>query len=145
MKTNQTTIRPLKPKEWAIAVAKLVYEKWQDKMKVPPETRVKFETDLMDYLCNGFVVSRPSIFWMAKIVDVSEREDPGPVFAWFVRVAVGDMRELFETLPLLLPKIAFCRRGDGRIRVYSLERFARLVYRNETERDGEKCGKSNVG
>ena len=125
MRTEQTVLRPVKPKEWAIAIAKLAYHKWQDDHQVPPEKRVRFEDDLMDYLCNGFVLSRPTIFWMMKIVDVSKIDEPGPKFAWFVRVAVGDLRELFETLPARLPYMAFCRRGDTKIRVYPLERFER--------------------
>jgi hypothetical protein len=135
MITDEKMIRPLLPHEWAVALAKETYQKWQDKNNVPPDKRVKFEDDLVDYLCNGFVLSRPTVFWMAKIVDLT---DPGDGrsqmgdrdLAWFVRVAAGNMEELMQTLPALLPKIAFCRRGDGRVRVYRLERFLQIVYRN---------------
>jgi hypothetical protein len=129
MITEDKMIRPLLPHEWAVAVAKLTYEKWQTKNQVPAERRVKFEDDLIDYLCNGFVVSRPTIFWMAKIIEVKPRWATEPELAWFVRIAVGPMEELFQTLPAFLPNIAFCRRGDGRVRVFPLEKFVRKVYR----------------
>jgi hypothetical protein len=78
----------------------------------------------MDYLCNGFVVSRPDIFWMMKVVRLAEPEGK---LAWFCRIAIGDLRELFETLPARLPYIAFCRRGESRLRVYPMERFIHLA------------------
>jgi hypothetical protein len=119
----------LLPHEWAIAIAKETYIKWQTKNNVPPEKQLKFEDDLVDYLCNGFVLSRPTIFWMAKIVDLAGGDGRAqPDYAWFVRVAAGNLEELMQTLPMVLPKIAFCRRGDGRVRVYTLERFLRLIY-----------------
>lgn len=153
MRTNQP-FRPLKSTEWAIAVAKLSYEKWQAKMNVPPEKRVKFEDDLMDYLCNGFVVSHPTVFNMMKIINISENHKPK--LAWFIRMGVGDLRDLLNTLPGRLPYIAFCRRGDPRIRVYSTERLWRLAFKvgGQTversigkliEMGDEKCTKSNAG
>src|SRR4029077_3949694 len=117
MITDERIIRPLLPNEWAVAVAKLTYEKWQNKKQVPPERRVKFEDDLRDYLCNGVVVSRPTIFWMAKIIEVKPKWAAGPELAWFVRIAVGSIDELMQTLPGPLPNIAFCRRCDPRVRV----------------------------
>ena len=141
MITNQTEVRELQPKEWAIATAKLCWEKWQEKK--PPEKRVKFEDQLMEYLCNGFVVSRPTCFWMGKIIDLTPDAKEGDEWkegelGWFVRMAVGDMRELLETLPAVLPRIAFTRREDPRVRSYPLERFVELVY-NETFNKGMRA------
>lgn len=155
MRTEQTILRALKPKQWAIAVAKIAYERWQDDHQVPKEKRVKFEDDLMDYLCNGFVLSRPSIFWMMKIIDAAEKDEPKPQLAWFVRVAVGDLRELFDTLPARLPYMAFCRRGEGKIRRYPTEKFVALSMKfggTTVERSigrvlggQRKCTKNNAG
>jgi hypothetical protein len=144
MITEEKMIRPLLPHEWAGAIAKETYAKWQDKNNVPAEKRVKFEDDLVDYLCNGFVLSRPTVFWMAKMVELTPPAPDGTRdLAWFVRVAAGNMEELMQTLPALLPKIAFCRRGDGRVRVYRLERFLQIVYRKrklnlETRKPGKE-------
>ena len=131
---KQTTVRALKPKEWAIAVAKLSYDKWQKKK--PAEKRVKFEDDLMDHLCNGFVVSRPTIFWMGKAVDFAKEGAQEREIALFVRVAVGDIRELLSTLPCMFPEIAFCRRGGERIHRWPLERFLELAFKDNMKLEG---------
>jgi hypothetical protein len=145
MITEQKMIRPLLPHQWAIAIAKETYHKFQTRNNVPPDKRVKFEDDLVDYLCNGFVVSRPTCFWMGKIVDLAETGDGGqrtedskPDYAWFVRVAAGDLEEMLLTMPVVLSKIAFCRRGDDRVRVYSLDRFLRFALRNKLKEERRK-------
>lgn len=116
MITEQTTINPIKRKRTAIQVAILAYEKWKGE--------VSFIDDLKDYLATGVVISMPSCFGMAKIIELPSGEP-----AWFVRMAAGDLPELLGRLPGYLPKICFCRRNDGRLRIYSLERIAQLAAR----------------
>jgi hypothetical protein len=95
-------------------VAEECYEKWK--------SNVPFELDVADHLLNGVVISRPDLFGMAKIVNIApEGEKVEP--AWFVRMSVGHLPELLRNLPVHLPKICFCRRNDGRVRVYSLDRL----------------------
>jgi hypothetical protein len=127
MRTEQTEIRALEPHEWAIGVAKLAYQNWQ--AKVPPEKRIKFEDELMDYLCSGFVVSRPTIFAMMKIIDVAEEGAAERKLAWFVRVAVGDLRELTGIFAVPLPYMALYRHGDSKMRVYPFHRTIALMMR----------------
>jgi hypothetical protein len=103
---------------FAIDIAELSYLKWMGD--------VSFIDDLSHYLLNGVVIVRPDLFGMAKVIDLAP-EGQAPEPAWFVRMAVGDLRELVAALPLYLPKICFCRRNDGRLRRYSLERFAKAV------------------
>jgi hypothetical protein len=108
-----------------VGVAKLAYQKWQ--AKLPKEKRIKFEDELMEYLSTGFVISRPTIFAMMKIVDVAEKDEQGPIYAWFLRVAVGDLRELTEIFPAPLPYMAFCRHGDSKLRRYPFEKMIALA------------------
>lgn len=98
----------------AIDIARAYYGKWGPKLNT-------FTQELAEYLESGMVFVRPDLFMMAKIVDFGE----GPV--WYVRMAVGKLRELVYTLPIVLPKVYFQRHGDMRLREYSLERIERLV------------------
>lgn len=128
MRTSERPIRTLQPQEWAIGMAKLCYQNWQ--AKLPKEKRIKFEDELMDYLCTGFVTSRPTMFTMMKIIDVAEElpeGTPGPTLAWFLRVAIGDLREVTEAFPLRLPWLAFCRHGDPKLRLYPMDRAMALA------------------
>jgi hypothetical protein len=106
----------------AIEVAARCYRKWMG--------QVSFENDVADYMAHGFVVTRPTCFAMWHIItlgaDEKKRWTAGEQ-AWFVRMAAGDLMELFSCVPWYLPWIAFCRRGDGRVRVYKLERLVRKV------------------
>ena len=106
----------------AFRVAELCYEKWMGE--------VSFANDVGDYLYDGVVISRPDLFGMAKVIDLApEGQKPEP--AWFVRMAVGNLNELLAALPLPLPKICFCRRNDGRVRVYSLQKLKDRARRRE--------------
>jgi len=102
----------------AIDIAELCYARWMGS--------VSFADDLSHYLLNGMVLSRPDIFAMVTVIDLAPEGAP-PEPAWFVRMAVGDLRELISVLPGYLPKICFCRRGDGRMRTYSLDRFTKVI------------------
>ena len=114
MITEDKTVRVIKPKRFAIIEAMRCYGKWK---KIAMWGRICFVIDLIDHLINGFVAVRPDLFWMMKIINVSKTDKPE--FAWFVRMCHGDLNELLATMPVILPKIVFCRRGDKRVRVYS--------------------------
>jgi hypothetical protein len=116
--SEQIIIEPVRVKVCAIRDALACYRCWKKRKLFGT---ILFIADLIDYLFLGFVVARPTCFGMAKII----RMDDGP--AWYVRVAVGDLRELLDALPCYLPRIAFCRRNDGRMRVYPLDRLQQLV------------------
>jgi hypothetical protein len=117
MITNERILRhiPLR-KPTALDIAERCYEQWMGE--------VSFTQDLANYLIDGVVISRPDLFGMARIVNIApEGSKPEPV--WFVRMAVGNLVELLDALPYRLPKICFCRRNDGRMRVYSFETLRR--------------------
>ena len=85
-------------------------------------TNLNFEADLQDYLHNGFVCSRPSVFGMVKLIEW--KGEP----AWFVRMAVGNVVELRSILPFPLETIVFCRNNQKDVvRVYSLSRIDRML------------------
>jgi hypothetical protein len=141
------TIIPIKFKSSAALRCAQLYHDWK--------SPVPFWKDYLDYTVTGFVCSRPTCFWMAKIIDLRPLNADGepigekPDYAWFVRAAVGDLREmLFETLPGYLPKISFCRvKGEiGDVtperRVYSMERFLKLVKGTRGKRE---CIKESAG
>lgn len=89
---------------------------------------IPFEQDLTAYLTDGFVVSLPHCFAMGKVVDLAPSDTNGePQPCWFVRIAVGNLQDLMKLLPFELPRIAFCRRNDGKMRVFSLQRLRRLA------------------
>ena len=120
MITAQRLIREQIPRKITpIRIAALCYKQWGSK--------VEFIDDLDDYLLNGVVIARPDIFGMAKITDLAPEGAKEKDLAWFIRMAVGDLPRLLEALPCYLPKISFCRRNDGRVRVYRLERLLKLT------------------
>ena len=88
---------------------------------------VSFLADLLEYVDNGIVIARHDIFGMAKIIDLAPTGATEKEPAWFIRMAVGDLRTLVAELPCYLPKIVFCRRNNGRSRAYSFDRFMQLV------------------
>ena len=112
MQTEETIIQPLPTGRPAIETARECYHKWGG--------LVTFQQDLQDYLESGMVWSRPDVFAMAKVINF--RGEP----AWFIRVAVGNLRELLLLIPVYLPWICFCRGSDPRLKVYSLERLLKL-------------------
>ena len=125
MITQEHRIRPFNIKPKPIVIAAQQYLKW----KCNPN----FFLDLLDHLQTGIVISRHDVFAMGKIVDrrpldadgnpIGENPDP----ALFIRMAVGDLRSLLGTLPVLLPKIRFCRRNEKRIREYDLGKLLEVT------------------
>ena len=95
---------------------------------------LNFEQDLGHYLTNGYVVSEPDRFIMFKPVrkDMGERDwHPVNPDTWYVHVAVGKnaLKYFLSLAPYELPYLAWSRLRDAKnsFRVYSKERFARLV------------------
>lgn len=123
MITNEQMITPLRANSnkspAAIRVAIECYGKWKGRKFLGT---LCFIADLTDHLFTGIVICRPDLFGMAKIIEL-----PGGERAWFVRMAVGPLTRLLDCLPCRLPKICFCRRNDGRVREYSLERLRVLA------------------
>ena len=81
--------------------------------------KVDFADELLDYLNNAFVVSRPHLFALARPIEFKGKR------GWFIRYARGDLLELLTVLPCPMEYIAFCRDGDGIIRVVNWEVFVK--------------------
>ena len=119
MITDELMIKPLALGRIAIQEAAACYHEWM------PE--VSFEDDLAHYLSYGLVLSTPRCFALAKVIEGPRTGQP----AWFIRMAVGRLDELLSTLPYAFEEICLCRgkKGDLRIRSYSLERMWQLARR----------------
>jgi hypothetical protein len=118
-RTDETMIRPLilnSSRLSAFDAARAFYEQ---------HSELDFADDLLEYARNGFVVIRPNLFVIGKIINVGRNGTRQP--AWFVRCAVGHVAELLTTMPVYLPWIAFCRNNDHKVRVCSTERMAQLA------------------
>jgi hypothetical protein len=115
MITNQTVIKDFQAFDIpAITLARMYYRQWK--------SDVPFDQDVQDYLENGVVISRPDLFGMARFTQA-----PDGQLAWFVRVAVGNLKRLVPSLPCKVPWICFCRRKDPRLRYYGFDRFLQLT------------------
>jgi hypothetical protein len=113
VKTEITVIEPVPITDRpAIQVARECYNKWRG--------ITNFEQDVAHYLEYGMIVSRPDVFAMGKIIYY--KGEP----AWFIRVAVGNLKALLRLLPVPLSHICFCRRGV-KLRAYPLERMLKLA------------------
>jgi hypothetical protein len=117
--TQETILKPISLGRTAIHVAAQCYREWLPK--------ASFEEDVAFYLDNGVVISTPRCFGLARVIEGPRTKGP----AWFIRmaVAVGGLDELLYQLPFELPEICLCRgkKGDFRIRSYSLERMRQLT------------------
>ena len=92
-----------------------------------PDKRLCFEDDVAEYLRFGFVVSRPTCFAMAKVINIAPEETNLVEPAWFIRFAVGSLEEVLTLLPVALPKIVWCRRNDGKLRIYKTATLYRIA------------------
>jgi hypothetical protein len=99
-RVGQLMIRPLvmRGEHSAFDLARLFYAQYSN---------LNFESDLVDYMRNGFVTVRPHIFGMFKAIHHEGER------IWFIRIAVGNLLELLGALPFMLPKFAFCRNNNG--------------------------------
>lgn len=92
---------------------------------------MSFEEDFADYLENGFVVVRPNLFAMAKMIEFQGER------SWFVRYACGDVISLVGLLPFYLKWIVWCRRNEPFLRRYRTERLWEIAKaKSKKERKG---------
>jgi hypothetical protein len=129
-RVGQLLIRPLvlRKEQSAFDLAQLFYAQF---------STLSFEDDLIDYMRTGFVVTRPHLFAMVKMIDLPEKENaqrPTPNAqrptgkAWFVRCIVGNLLEAISCLPCMLPRIAFCRENQtDKMVVCDTERLIRVA------------------
>jgi hypothetical protein len=97
----------------AFDLARLFYEQYSD---------LNFESDFIDYLRSGYVVSRPKLFAMARPIEHEGER------MWYIRIAVGKVWELALVLPYPLDKICFCRNNRANeMRVVGTDRLLRLA------------------
>jgi hypothetical protein len=112
MITNQYFIKPLTQNSTAFETAQFFYA-----LKGNPN----FYTDLYAHHQYGVIISRPDVFAMARVIDWDGEK------AWFCMMAVGDLANLMKYVPYHLKKIVFCRKSDGRLREYSLDKLLQKV------------------
>lgn len=116
-RVGQLMIRPLvmRGEHSAFDLARLFYAQYSD---------LHFESDLIDYMRNGFVTVRPNIFGMFKAIHHEGER------IWYIRIAVGNLLELLGALPFMLPKFAFCRNNHGdKMVVVDAERLIEVAKR----------------
>ena len=119
MITDELMIKPLSLGRTAIQEAAECYRDWMP--------QVSFAEDLAFYLAHGCIVSKPRVFALVQVIEGPRTKQP----AWFIRMVVGPLDELLAELPFPLPEICLCRgkKGDLRVRSYSLERMWQLARR----------------
>ncbi len=117
MITQEKFLKPIGLGRTAIQEAAQCYREWM--------SDVTFEEDVAFHLAHGVVISTPTCFGLARVIEGPRTNQP----AWFIRMAVGRLDELLYRLPFCLPEICLCRgkKGDLRIRSYSLERMMQLT------------------
>lgn len=103
-----------------------------------PEKRLCFADDLLEYHRFGWVKSSPTSFAMARVINIAPEGSKLVEPAWFIRMAVGNMKEILDMLPGYLPKILWCRNNDGVLRIYSTERLVSLARRMEAKTNGRR-------
>jgi hypothetical protein len=126
MITNFQFINPLTRNSTAFETAQFLYAL---------KGNGNFYTDLANYHQYGVVISRSDVFAMARVIEWKGDR------AWFCQMAVGDLADLLKQVPYHLDKILFCRRSDGRLREYSLDKLIQKV----NELKGRKCIKNPAG
>ena len=118
---------------------------WTSKMTALLEAKqiyaklgLDFERDLGFYLTNGFVISMPDRFIMAKPIVKEHGDDPwneANPNAWYLHFAVGKncLRWFFDQAPIKLPFLAWRRLKGSKqsIRIYSTDSFQRFMISNK--------------
>lgn len=92
-----------------------------------------FVIDLALYLRHGFVHNAPDLFAMWRPVcaagSLEQIANPEHAFenpdAWYIDLAVGNLRKLARLLPYELPKICFFRKFHKTLKIYPANRFFR--------------------
>jgi hypothetical protein len=111
-KLGKQNIAPLMLQGNAFDVAQSNYAKYSG---------LDFGTDLLHYLREGFVVSRPTAFAMGKPIELNGKR------GWFIQIAVGNIMELILCLPFRLDFVAFCRNNDDNLRVIDFDKYVKRV------------------
>ena len=88
----------------------------------------EFFDDLADHLRTGIVVSRPTCFFMAKMMLIRPKEGQPLERAWFVHFYTGSARELVTCFPFPLGWIAFCRRDKPKWHIRRFDRYVGLAF-----------------
>ena len=105
-------IAPLALKGCAFDVARANYAQYSG---------LDFGQDLLHYLREGFVVSRPTLFAMGKPIEHEGRR------GWFIQIAVGEIGELITVFPCRLDFVAWCRNNDDNMRVVEWNAYIKKV------------------
>lgn len=111
-RTGDQTIQPLVFNEKAYDDAKRYYQE---------HSELNFHNDLFDYLQNGFVISRPNLFVMFKVIVHEGRT------GWFIRFGIGNFLEMLSLMPCPLEFIAFCRDNDKDMRIIDTRAFIKTA------------------
>ena len=118
MRIGNILIRPLmlRREQPAFFLMQQMYEEFKD-------PKLNFWDDFADYALNGFIRISPTAMALARPCNDKDGD------YWFIRAAVGPLHEVLCMLPYYLPRISWCRENDGIIRMYSTNRLAELVRR----------------
>lgn len=82
-----------------------------------------FAQDLESHLEDGYVMALPDTFIMARAVEYADGRR-----AWFIKIAIGRLRDLRVLFPFQLQFVSFARsKSGGKHKIYSAERMARLI------------------
>ncbi len=82
------------------------------------------EKDLVEFTWpNGVIVDLPHCFAIAYVTPMPSGER-----AWFIKTAVGDLRELLKLFPITLPFVAFHREKTGdKLKFYRTSLLIRMA------------------
>jgi len=120
----------------------LQYVTWDRPGPIPIDETIKhyrtkslvpFDLELLEYMRNGIVISLPTAFGMGRIINLNKEEGEPLRLAFFVRWACGNLSDLVLAIPGDLREIAFCRREDGKMRIWPLRRLIELAKRKRKE------------
>jgi hypothetical protein len=68
---------------------------------------LSFESDLIDYHRNGYVISQPKLFGLFRPIEHEGKR------GWFIRMAIGPIGDLIRYFPCPLAFVAFCRNNNA--------------------------------
>lgn len=84
---------------------------------------VPFEIELGEYLRDGYVVSSPDDFGMAKPMTLEDGRE-----SWFICMAVGRLERIAAMLPFYRPWVCFFRHWKtDRLRVYPMDKMLKAT------------------
>jgi hypothetical protein len=130
-KVGRVLIRPLllSGEQSAFDLARLFYAQYGD---------MNFEEDLIEYMRNGYVVTRPKLFAMVKVVDYEGER------VWYIRIVVGNLLELITTLPFMLPKLLFTRNNQpDQMRIVDTQTLLETAMKRIGEKHAQETVQTN--